>query len=283
MRKISAIVTALTTGAMALFAASASAVPAIAAPEIAAPATTAPATTAPATTVPADTVPASAPPSALAGGLDLGPMTAMTAASSTTGHDTTMTTRSSTTVGAVDPADHTASAVAKGSGAEIDEIVANGKIFVRADLGTELDQEGGISPTVWMRVDPGQIGKTNELLIQPDGSDPVDMAGIMTGITALERVDGHHLHGTIDLTKVSGHTQPDADEVSRDGAAVARVPFTVTADAHGRISMFHVDADSFDPSLSLTVAYTDYGSPSRITPPATSVPAPATVYGLFNN
>jgi hypothetical protein len=281
MRKISAIVTALTTGAMALFAASASAVSASAAPVSAAPA--APATAAPATAAPANTVPTSAPLSASAGALDLGPMAAMTAALSTTGHDTTMTTRSSTTVGAVDPADHTASAVAKGSGAEIDEIVANGKIFVRADLGTELDQEGGISPTVWMRVDPGQIGKTNELLIQPDGSDPVDMAGIMTGITALERVDGHHLHGTIDLTKVSGHTQPDADEVSRDGAAVARVPFTVTADAHGRISMFHVDADSFDPSLSLTVAYTDYGSPSRITPPATSVPAPATVYGLFNN
>jgi hypothetical protein len=249
MRNYSAMITAIAVGAVALFATSA----------------------------------AAASPPTTARGPNLGPMTAMTAALGRTGHDVTMTTQSSTTVGIVDPTDHAASAIAKGDGAEIDEIVTNEQIYIRADLGTDLNTQAGISPHVWMTVDPSQISPDNELLIQPNGSDPIDIAGIMTGITALRQADAQHLQGTIDLSKVSGNTTPDPDEVSQAGAAATAVPFTVTADASGRIATFTVDADAFDPGLSVMIAYSAYGSAPPITPPTSPIRAPAGIYSLFNN
>jgi hypothetical protein len=216
-------------------------------------------------------------------GPDIGPMMAMTAALSTTGHDVTMTTKSSTTAGVVDPADHAASAVAKGNGAEIDEIVTGGQIYLKTELGTSLSSQAGISSNVWMTVDPTQIGPDNELLIQPDGSDPVDLAGIMAGITAVRQPDALHLQGTIDLSKVSGYTEPDPDEVSQAGTAATAVPFAVTADTSGRIALFTIDADAFDPGLSVSIGYSNYGSEASIVAPTAPIPAPNGIYSLFNN
>jgi hypothetical protein len=215
-------------------------------------------------------------------GADGDPMTSMTAALKTTGHNVEMLAQGSTMTGSVDPATDTTMAVAKSSGMEIDEIVSHGRIYLRADLGADLDGQVGITPNVWMQMDPAQIAADNELLIQPDGSDPVDLAGIMTGITKMQRVDAQHVAGTMDLTKVTGHTLPDPDEVAKAGAAATAVPFTARADASGRIVEFSVSANAFDPALSLDVLYTDYGAPSPITVPAASVAAPQTLYSIFN-
>jgi hypothetical protein len=215
-------------------------------------------------------------------GPDLGPLREMTAALATTGHNFTMTTVGSSMIGSVDPARHAAGAEATGNGVDLAEVVVNGQIYLRADLGAGLDQQTGITPNAWMTLDPAEITTTNELLVQPDGSDPVDLGGIETGITALQRSDVHHLQGTLDLTRVTGHTLPDPDEVVQAGNAAKSAPFTVTADASGRISQFEVNADGFDPTLSLRVDYSGYGAPHSITPPTGAVAAPAGIYALFN-
>jgi hypothetical protein len=134
-----------------------------------------------------------------------------------------------------------------------------------------------------MQLDTAQIAADNQLLVQPDGSDPVDLPGIMTGVTAIHRIDATHLAGTIDLTRITGHTRPDPDEVKKAGAAAKKVPFTITADALGRVTNFTVDANAFDPILSVNVTFSDYGSGAAVTTPPASVPAPQNVYSLFNN
>jgi len=214
---------------------------------------------------------------------DFSPLLAMTSALKTTGHDVSLSTQGSTMTGSVDPADDKASAVAKSSGLEIDEIVANGNVYIKANLGTDLDTQAGISPDVWMQLDPSQVQPDNQLLVQPDGTDPVDMPGIMTGITDLKQTAPQNIEGTIDLTQITGHTLPDPDEVTQAGPAATHVPFTVRADPSGRIAEFQVYADSFDPALSLDVSYSNYGAQSAINAPASSIPAPATLYSLFND
>jgi hypothetical protein len=200
----------------------------------------------------------------------------------TTGHNFTMTTVGSKMTGSVDPPHHAASADASGGGVELTETVVDGRIFLKADLGQALDQQAGITPNAWMTLDPTKIMPTNQLLVQPDGSDPVDLAGIAAGITALQRPDARHLHGTMDLSRITGHTVPDSDEVARAGQAATQVPFTVTADASGRISELRVNADAFDPTLSLLVDFSGYGTPTAIKAPTAAVAAPTGIYALFN-
>ena len=228
--------------------------------------------------------PPAGPPAATVapGKPDISAFTAMTAALATTGHNMQMRTVGSVMVGSVNPAGHTATADVKNGPLEIAEVVSHGDIFVRANLGSDLNNQIGIAPDVWMKLDRSQINAHNELLIQPDASDPVDMAGISAGITSIQQTDPTHLTGTLDLTKVTGHTTPDPSEVAKAGPPATAVPFTARADANGRISEFTVTADAFDPALSLEVTYTDYGSPDPITAPTSSVPAPPSVYSAFN-
>jgi hypothetical protein len=216
-------------------------------------------------------------------GTDLTPLTAMTAALATTGHDVTMRTAASTMKASVDPATHTSMAAVSNGTIEIDEVVSHGKVFVRVNFGVALDRQLGIQPYAWMAMDPSKINSDNALLIQPNGAEPVDLAGISKGITSLTRTDAQHLTGTIDLTKVTGHTVPNPAEVAKAGHPATEVPIAIRADGQGRISEFTVRADGFDPTLSLDVLYSDYGSPSTIEVPSGSPAAPDLLYSVFNN
>ncbi len=216
-------------------------------------------------------------------GPNLSAASTMISALTNTSHDVTMKTSTSMVRGSVNPADGTAHAVATSSGLEISEVVARGKVFVEANLGSDLNKEVGIKPGTWMHLNTAQISSDNELLVQPDGSDPVDMPGIMTAVTSIHQVDATHLAGTLDFTRITGHTRPDPDEVKKAGAAAKKVPFTITADALGRVTNFHVNANAFDPILSVDVTYSHYGSGAAVATPPASVPAPQNVYSLFNN
>ena len=238
--------------------------------------TTSPSTTAPSTTGKPSGTGSLATPNITAA-------SAMIAALTSTSHDVTMKTSSSMVRGSVDPASGTAHAVATSSGLEISEVVSRGKVFVEANLGKDFNEEVGIKPGTWMRLNPAQISSDNELLVQPDGSDPVDMPGIMSAVTAIHQVDATHLAGTLDLTRITGHTKPDPDQVKKAGAAAKKVPFTITADALGRVTNFHVNANAFDPILSVDVTYSHYGSGAATATPPASVTAPENVYSLFNN
>jgi hypothetical protein len=230
-------------------------------------------------------VPTLAQPEVTASGLvgpDLSALTTMARALATEPHNVVMTTQGSDVHGSVIPG-RKASVIAQSSGLEIDEIVDNGQVWVRANLGTDLDSQVGIQPNQWMALDPARIAANNELLIQPDGNDPVDLKGIMTGMTGMQRMDGHHLRGTIDLTKVTGHTLPDPDEVAKAGQEALKVPFTATADPQGRISDFTIDANAFDPALSLHVVYSSYGAADPVVDPTAAIPAPDSLYTVFND
>jgi hypothetical protein len=229
--------------------------------------------------VPAAEVPVANPST----GPDLAPLTDMTKALSTTAHNVMMKTQGSAMTGSVMPEQHLTQATAKASGLEIGEIVDHGDIYLQVDLGTELNSEIGVPPTTWMKLDPAKIHAQNELLIQADGADPVDLAGIMKGITTLRQAGPDHVAGTLNLTKVHGHTVPDSTQVSKAGPAANSVPFSASADAKGRITVFHVDTTAFDPTLSLDVRYTSYGDAAPISPPPASIPAPDSVYAVFND
>jgi hypothetical protein len=213
---------------------------------------------------------------------DVTDLTAAIAPLKTTSHDVVMTTHDSRLKGSVDPARHAASLVATAGDLELDEVVDNGQVWLKMDLGASTNSQLGISKDQWMKLDPGKLNTDNNLPIRVNGSDPIDMPGIVAGVTSVTRVDPTHLKGVVDLTKVTGHNTPDPDEVKQAGDAAKAAAYTVATDTDGRITSFRVDTRSFDPALSVDIGYSRYGAASAITDPSTSVPAPDGVYSVFN-
>ncbi|MEV4132855.1 hypothetical protein AB0J72_11905 [Dactylosporangium sp. NPDC049742] len=74
---------------------------------------------------------------------------------------------------------------------------------------------------------------------------------------------------------------PPDDAVRKAGAKAKAVPFTATVDAKGRLTEFAVDGDAIDPELSMRLTFAGFGSVQPVTEPAGAVPAPASVYDLF--
>ncbi len=200
----------------------------------------------------------------------------------TTSHDVVMTTSDSTIKGSVDPEARAASIAATSGDLEVDEVVHNGHVWLRMDLGRDANSQLGIIGGQWMSMDPAKMSATNHLPIQPDASDPIDMRGIFAGIVDVTHAHPTTFTGTLDLTKVAGRNAPDPDEVARAGEAATRTPFTVTTDDQGRIATLSVDTSAFDPALGVTVAYSGYGNATPITDPTGDVPAPDSVYSVFN-
>lgn len=200
----------------------------------------------------------------------------------TASHDVVMTTHDSRLKGSVDPSRHAASLVATAGDLELDEVVDNGQVWLKMDLGADTNSQLGISKDQWMKLDTSKLKTDSNLPIQVNGSDPIDMPGIIGGVTSVTRVDANHLKGVLDLTKMTGHNTPDPDEVKQAGDAAKAAAFTVATDAQGRITNFRVDTRSFDPALTVDIGYSRYGAASAITAPSTSVPAPDSVYTVFN-
>jgi hypothetical protein len=213
---------------------------------------------------------------------DISDLAATFAPLKTTSHDVIMKTRDSTLKGSVDPARHAASLVATAGELELDEVVDSGQVWLKMDLGDVANKQLGISPDKWMKLDSTKLVNDNNLPVRADGSDPIDMPGILAGVTTVSRVDATHLAGTLDLTKVTGHNAPDPDAVKRSGDAAKSVAYAATTDNQGRITVFRVDTTSFDPGLTVAIGYSNYGAPSAITKPANAIPAPDSVYSVFN-
>jgi hypothetical protein len=200
----------------------------------------------------------------------------------TTSHDVIMKTTNSTITGSVDPGGKAATIVATSGDLEVDEIVDDGHVWLKMDLGKDTNSQLGITGDQWMELEPTKLTANNNLPIQPDASDPIDMTGIFAGLVNVKRDSDTSFSGTLDLTRVNGHNSPDPDEVAQAGAAATKTPFTVTTDDQGRITNLTVDTSGYDPGLGVTVDFTDYGAASPITDPASSVTAPDSVYTVFN-
>src|SRR6185369_11047345 len=97
----------------------------------------------------------------------------------TTSHNVAMTTPSSTIKGSVDPAAKAAAIVATSGDLEVDEVVDDGQVWLKMDLGKDANSQLGISGNDWMALDPQKLSANNNLPIHADASDPIDMAGIL--------------------------------------------------------------------------------------------------------
>jgi hypothetical protein len=200
----------------------------------------------------------------------------------TTSHNVVMTTNTSTIKGSVDPARKAASIVATSGDLEVDEVVDDGQVWLKMDLGKDANSQLGITGDQWMRLEPAKLTANNNLPIQSDASDPIDMKGIFAAAADVKRINDTTFSGTLDLTAITGHNTPDPDEVAQAGAAATKTPFTVTTDDQGRISNLTVDTSGFDPDLGVRVDYSDYGAGTPVTDPASTSEAPDSVYTVFN-
>ncbi len=201
----------------------------------------------------------------------------------TVSHNVSMRTQGSMSRASVDPIAGTSAVVVTQDAEEFDETVAGGTIWVKLDIDPDTNDSLGISPQNWMVMDSKRLASDNTLPLQSDGSDPIDMPGILGGIADVRQTDPRHFDGTLDLTKVAGRNTPDTDEVRQAGEAATAVPFTVTLDAGLRIVAFSVDASKFDPGLSIDVNYSDYGNPSPVATPLSAIAAPDDLYDIFTN
>jgi hypothetical protein len=201
----------------------------------------------------------------------------------TVGHNVTMRTDGSLSRGSVDPILGTSAVVVTQDTAELDETVVGGTIWVKLNIDRDTNDTLGISPRNWMIMDAGRLDQNNTLPLQVDGSDPIDLPGILAAIRDVTQTDAQHFHGTVDLTRIAGRNTPDPDEVQQAGAAATAVPFTAIADAERRIVRFSVNASEFDPGLSIDVTFSDYGNPSPIATPLSAIAAPDDLYQIFTN
>lgn len=200
----------------------------------------------------------------------------------TTGHDLVMTTRDSRLAGSVDPGARAARVAVAAGEIKLDEIVDDGRVWLKMDLGVEGNTQFGIRPGRWMRLDPRTLATDNNLPIRLSAADPIDMPGILRGVTTVTRPSANRFTGAIDLTKVTGHNRPDPDSVAKAGNLAKSAPYTLTTDMRGRVTSFAVDTLAFDPGLSIQVAYSRYGDPSAITGPAGAIRAPRSVYAIVD-
>jgi hypothetical protein len=203
-----------------------------------------------------------------------------------TTYDMNITSQEMTGNGSADPAGKkaaiSASGTVEGMKIKMDIVAIGTDSWVKLDFGTELNQQLQIKSTNWYHLDLAKLGSKSSMPLDPSTGDSLDMAGVMAGIVTAERVDAQHYRGTMDLTSMTGVAAPGADELKKAGDKAKSVPFTATVDAQGRLTELKVDASSIDPTLSMTVTFSNYGSATPVQKPAgTIVEAPQSVYDMY--
>jgi len=148
------------------------------------------------------------------------------------------------------------------------------------DVNTELR----ISAQQWIALSPAKLTVGTGTKFDVASRDPLDLAVLFDGVTAVWRSDPTHLAGTVDYTRSHGVTAPDADELSEAGKAAASTPFTATLDGDGRLLTVTIDADAYNPDLTRAITLSDYGSAPLPARPAKASVVSATpmVYQVFN-
>jgi hypothetical protein len=201
----------------------------------------------------------------------------------TLSHKVQMKTSRSTIQAAVDPPGGTGILTDQEGSSQFAETALHGQVWLKLDIDPNTNKQLGITPNTWLSLDPTKLPKNNALPIPPDASDPLDMPGILSGVTSVQQDSANQLSGTIDLTKISGRNKPDPNEVGQAGAAAKKVPFTMTLDGQHRISEFNADASGFDPGLSADIKYSSWGADPNVKAPSSSVPAPDALYTVLAN
>lgn len=174
-------------------------------------------------------------------------------------------------------------AVAAGTGkANLDFVIIGTGYWLKMDLGKDAAALG-IPSDKYMRLDSAKFGDDSMLNGLWSG---VDMAsGLFAGLTDVQRVDGQHLTGTIDLTKVGNGAAPSSDALAQAGDKAKSAPFAAVLDSQGRLTSFKVDMAAVGVDELLDMTYSNYGTSAAIGEPAASetVDAPSSVYDLFGS
>jgi hypothetical protein len=166
-----------------------------------------------------------------------------------------------------------------GLGLQMNLVVLGNDGYLKMDLGGNNKTLG--IPAGWMHLDASKLSVDSGLGVNISGSDPGDAAGLLKGLTGVQRVDAQHYKATIDLTQATGDSV-GSDTLSKLGAKAKALPATITLDDQGRLSDVTVDMTSIDKSLKLELTYSGYGSPVTVNKPTgTIVEAPDTVQQIF--
>jgi hypothetical protein len=155
-------------------------------------------------------------------------------------------------------------------------------LWVKFDLGASLNARGGIDPKKWMHVDLSKLTSPTSKQFDFDGPDVLDVAGLLVKVSGVTATDATHLAGTVDLTAATGIAAPSKDDLQTAGDKARSVPFTLSLDSQGRPAQLDIKSDV--EGLQQTFTYSNYGSPSPITPPAAAdvIPATDVAYQILN-
>jgi hypothetical protein len=139
-------------------------------------------------------------------------------------------------------------------------------------------------PKGWMKVDLAKIKKPSDYTL--DDPDPANLeAYVFPALSTVDRAGDRGFTGALDLAKAKDSGIVDEDVVTALKEKAAAVPFEATVDDKGRILTFKilVPAAGTNPAEAWQVTYSNYGTPVKVTKPASSVPAPDVAYAaLFN-
>ena len=169
----------------------------------------------------------------------------------------------------------------EGVSIKMDFILINTDAYIKMDMG-QLNAQLGIAANKWMHLDASKLSSDAGLPIGDTG-DPTDVTGLFAGLNDVKTTDGKNFTGTIDMTKATGSSTPDADLLDKVGAKAKAVPFTASVDDQGRLTSMKIDGSGIDPQLNVSMTFSDYGSPSNVTKPDASqiVEAPSAVQQMF--
>lgn len=182
--------------------------------------------------------------------------------------------------GTIDPATKSASISGKGTESglnlSLDVVEQGGNVWLKIDAGAFNAQAG--LPKTWMTVDASKITDSTSLPFDINSPDLLDLAGLFTSVADVKLTDPTTLTGTVDLTKATGSTAPDVTDHATEAATT---PFTVTFDGSGNPKSLTVDTSAYDKGSQIVFTFSNFGSPTAITPPTGASPAPATAYAFL--
>lgn len=200
------------------------------------------------------------------------------------GFDVNATEGTVTGNGTIDPSNKAGTIEVKGTQQGVSIDVAFTEIgtdaWAKVDLGA-LSSQLGINPKKWMKLDLSKMTGKDSMPFDLSQGDALELGKLISSVADVKRTDATHLTGTVDLTAATGPNAPDADAVQKAGAAAKAIPFTATLDSQGRLTELKINGSS---DLALDFQLTNFGSPTKVTPPASDViPAPASIYQFFNS
>jgi len=174
--------------------------------------------------------------------------------------------------GAADPTNKMAKATATGTmngmSLKVDFIQVGNDLYAKLDLGP-LGNQLGVQTDKYYHADATKLGDTT-ILPFGDTGQPVDAAGLLSGVNDVQSTDGKHFTGTIDATKMTGDFAPNSDALKNAGDKAKSIPFTATLDDQGRLTELNVNGSSIDPALGIEITVSDYGSATGISKPDSS-------------